>query len=125
VSCWDCHHKAVLNADRWPDDVAVPTFGPGMVCTGCGIVGADARPNWKEQPPRESLTGGNSEAEFRIASMNAAAHNVEPLTADGSMRMFILLAVAIVLVAIGFASSFSVPHTAALVSVKTPNTLSA
>jgi hypothetical protein len=28
-----------------------------MVCTGCGIVGADARPNWQEQPPRESLTG--------------------------------------------------------------------
>jgi hypothetical protein len=28
-----------------------------MVCTGCGIVGADARPNWKEQPPRETLNG--------------------------------------------------------------------
>jgi hypothetical protein len=28
-----------------------------MVCTHCGIIGADARPNWKEQPPRESLTG--------------------------------------------------------------------
>jgi hypothetical protein len=22
----------------------------------CGIIGADARPNWQEQPPRESLT---------------------------------------------------------------------
>jgi hypothetical protein len=57
VSCWNCHHQAVLSADRWPDDLAVPTFGPRMVCTGCGIVGADARPNWKEQPQRESLTG--------------------------------------------------------------------
>jgi hypothetical protein len=28
-----------------------------MVCTGCGILGADARPDWKEQPPRETLTG--------------------------------------------------------------------
>jgi hypothetical protein len=28
-----------------------------MVCTRCGIIGADARPNWKEQPPRETLTG--------------------------------------------------------------------
>jgi hypothetical protein len=27
VSCWNCHHQAV-SADRWPDDVAVPTFGP-------------------------------------------------------------------------------------------------
>jgi hypothetical protein len=57
VSCWLCRHQAVLSADRWPDDVVVPTFGPRMVCTGCGIIGADARPNWKEQPPRESLSG--------------------------------------------------------------------
>jgi hypothetical protein len=57
VSCWQCHHATVLSADRWPDDAAVPTFGPRMVCTSCGIVGADARPNWKEQPQRESLTG--------------------------------------------------------------------
>ena len=33
------------------------TFGPRMVCTSCGIVGADARPNWTEQPSRETLTG--------------------------------------------------------------------
>jgi hypothetical protein len=57
VSCWNCQHRAVLSADRWPDDIAVPTFGPRMVCIGCGIVGADARPNWQEQPPRETLTG--------------------------------------------------------------------
>jgi hypothetical protein len=57
VSCWNCHHQAVLSAERWPDEVAVPAFGPRMVCTSCGIVGADARPNWEEQPTRESLTG--------------------------------------------------------------------
>jgi hypothetical protein len=22
-----CHHRAVLSADRWPDDVAVPALG--------------------------------------------------------------------------------------------------
>jgi DDE superfamily endonuclease len=38
VSCWLCHHQAVLSADRWPDHIAVPTFGPRMVCTSCGIV---------------------------------------------------------------------------------------
>jgi hypothetical protein len=66
-----------------------------------------------------------------MAKLSSALHlwmpqrtMLEPLTTDGSMRMFILLAVAIVLVAIGLASSFSFPHTAALVSVKTPNTLS-
>jgi hypothetical protein len=56
VSCWQCHHGAILSADRWSDDVPVPMFGPRMVCTKCGIIGADARPNWLEQPPRETLT---------------------------------------------------------------------
>jgi hypothetical protein len=28
-----------------------------MVCSGRGMVGADARPNWLEQPERESVTG--------------------------------------------------------------------
>jgi hypothetical protein len=57
VSCWNCQHQAVLSADRWPDDVAVPACGPRMVCTRRGIVGADARTNWKEQPARATLTG--------------------------------------------------------------------
>jgi hypothetical protein len=37
VSCWQCYHRAILSAD--------------------GIIGADARPNWRDQPARESLTG--------------------------------------------------------------------
>jgi hypothetical protein len=57
VSCWVCHRDVVLAADRWPDDVPVPAFGPRMVCTGCGIVGAAARPNWKDRPERPTLTG--------------------------------------------------------------------
>jgi hypothetical protein len=57
VCCWQCHHRAILSADPWPDHVPVPAFGPRMVGTRCGIIGADARPNWREQPARESLTG--------------------------------------------------------------------
>jgi hypothetical protein len=57
VSCWLCHHGAVLIADRWPNYLPLPSFGPRMVCTGCGIVGADVRPNWQEREGRESLTG--------------------------------------------------------------------
>jgi hypothetical protein len=57
VCCWVCHHRAIMSADPWSDDVPVPTFGLWMVCTGCGILGADARPHRQEQPPRETLTG--------------------------------------------------------------------
>jgi hypothetical protein len=32
VSCWQCHHRAILSADPWPDHVPVPAFGPRMVC---------------------------------------------------------------------------------------------
>jgi hypothetical protein len=49
VACWNCHHRAIMSAESWPDHVPVPTFGPRMVCTRCGIVGADARPNWLEK----------------------------------------------------------------------------
>jgi hypothetical protein len=58
VSCWNCRHRAIMSVDRWPDHVRVPTFGPRMVCTRCGIVGADARPNWNERSPRENSTRG-------------------------------------------------------------------
>jgi hypothetical protein len=35
------------------DAVPVPTFSPRMVRTACEhIIGADARPNWREWPPR-------------------------------------------------------------------------
>ncbi len=57
VVCEVCHHDAVLNVDRFGDDVPVPAFRPRMVCTSCGIIGAFARPNWQERPEGESLTG--------------------------------------------------------------------
>jgi hypothetical protein len=57
VSCWLCRHGAVLIADRWPNEMSLPSFGPRMVCTSCGIIGADVRPNWQERKGRESLTG--------------------------------------------------------------------
>src|SRR5262249_2389126 len=52
VLCWICRHQVRLDVDAYDDDTPAPWFGPRMVCTQCGIIGADARPNWKEQPPR-------------------------------------------------------------------------
>jgi len=57
VVCELCHHEAVLNVDGYGDAVPVPAFGPRMVRTSCGIVGALARPKWQERAPSESLTG--------------------------------------------------------------------
>jgi hypothetical protein len=42
-----CHHEVVLPADRQPDAVQARAFGPRMICTRCGVIGADARPNWR------------------------------------------------------------------------------
>ena len=48
VYCGACHRDAVFAVDCYPDAVPVPAFGPRMVCTRCGMIGADARPNWAE-----------------------------------------------------------------------------
>jgi hypothetical protein len=41
-----CHHRATLNVDFLPDDTVLKSLEPRMVCTACGIVGADVRPDW-------------------------------------------------------------------------------
>jgi hypothetical protein len=48
VSCDCCHHSVELNVDDMPDDIEAPSIGPRMVCTRCGHVGADARPDRSE-----------------------------------------------------------------------------
>jgi hypothetical protein len=48
VQCHQCHREVAVDASPWSDDVPVPTFGPRMVCTKCGAIGADVRPNWRE-----------------------------------------------------------------------------
>jgi hypothetical protein len=44
-----CNHDAILDAASYPDEMPVPAFGPRMVCTVCGAIGADVRPNWNER----------------------------------------------------------------------------
>src|SRR6267154_1710608 len=46
-STW-CNNNARLEADWLPDDTVVVALGPRMVCTACGLIGADVRPDWSQ-----------------------------------------------------------------------------
>jgi hypothetical protein len=48
MRCLRCRHEVIMNVDHLSGDPTVPSFGPKMVCTKCGTVGADVRPNWRE-----------------------------------------------------------------------------
>jgi hypothetical protein len=49
VQCNQCRHRVIVNVDHLPGDLTVPSFGRKMVCTNCGTIGADVRPNWLER----------------------------------------------------------------------------
>ncbi len=49
VQCNQCRHRVILNVDHLPGDLTISSFGPRMVCTKCGMIGADVRPNWKKR----------------------------------------------------------------------------
>jgi hypothetical protein len=55
----DCRHQALIDVSKYPAETEVPYFRDKVVCAKCGSKGnkIDVRPNWKEQPPTESLTG--------------------------------------------------------------------
>jgi hypothetical protein len=52
-------HQSELKRRGYPADTPAPWFSTPVVCAKCGARGRhiDVRPNWKEQPPRGSLTG--------------------------------------------------------------------
>jgi hypothetical protein len=49
VQCWQCRHRTIVNVDHLAGGVTLKSFKPRMVCTQCGTIGADARPNWRER----------------------------------------------------------------------------
>jgi hypothetical protein len=46
-SMW-CNHSARLEPDWLPDETVLVALCPRMVCTGCGLIGADVRPDWSQ-----------------------------------------------------------------------------
>ena len=59
VSCLnpECLHSGLLDVSVWPAETTVPSFTGRMRCSVCHSKRVDVRPNWKEQPPGNSLTG--------------------------------------------------------------------
>jgi hypothetical protein len=43
-----CNHSATVDGDALPDEVEVRSLCRRMVCTHCGRVGADVRPDWSQ-----------------------------------------------------------------------------
>jgi hypothetical protein len=41
-----CHHGATIDGAPFPDDMNVRDLCPRVVCTVCGHVGRDVRPDW-------------------------------------------------------------------------------
>ena len=54
-----CRHTALVDVSSYPAETEMPYFRSRVVCAKCGSRGnkIDVRPNWKEQPPQENLTG--------------------------------------------------------------------
>jgi hypothetical protein len=42
----NCSHSAGMNADHLSDETYIRPLGARMVCTRCGHLGADVRPDW-------------------------------------------------------------------------------
>ena len=49
------HHSASMNADDWPDELPVRSLCARTMCTRCGVVGADVRPDWRPMPNKKRV----------------------------------------------------------------------
>jgi hypothetical protein len=58
VSPW-CNHDAKLTLDWLPDDAALLDLDPRLVCTRCGLIGADVRPDWTPMTGTRGMGGAH------------------------------------------------------------------
>jgi len=42
---YECSHWIEISADQWPEHIRPSDLEPRFVCTACGQLGADVRPN--------------------------------------------------------------------------------
>jgi len=43
-----CHHQAIINTDDFGDDSFIVDIDRRFVCTVCGAIGGDVRPDWSK-----------------------------------------------------------------------------
>jgi hypothetical protein len=55
IQCHECQHERIMNVDHLPGRVIVPSFGRRMVCTYCGTIGSDVRPNWQKSTQKNKI----------------------------------------------------------------------
>jgi hypothetical protein len=51
------HHRASLNGDWLPDEMPVRPLCARMVCTRCGMIDADVRPDWSLHVNKKRVSG--------------------------------------------------------------------
>jgi hypothetical protein len=49
AGCEACQHKAVVNCDAMPADLAVPDVALRLRCSACGSKRISTRPDWRER----------------------------------------------------------------------------
>jgi hypothetical protein len=59
TSTW-CNHAATITADWLPEDTPVRSLCGRMVCTACGLIGADVRPDWSSHTGGAGMGGAHS-----------------------------------------------------------------
>jgi hypothetical protein len=75
-----CNHSAEIDADWLPDDTIIRSLGPCMVCTSCGLIGADVRPDWRPliNKPRPGSQAVAPTRPGRLRMQTVQAHREPP-----------------------------------------------
>ena len=74
----NCSHSATMNADHMPGDTPIRPLGAHMVCSKCGHVGADVRPDWSPHVNKRHV-------EYRATSLIVVGEIEYRNFADGAL----------------------------------------
>ncbi len=73
----------------WGDGLLVQAFRPRMVCTRCGIIGADARPNWRGDVRGRELADRTPALPHDCERLPASDHGSQPGNEDIALEALV------------------------------------